>query len=387
MKKVLFFIFAVVIMAAFAIPAETAAAMPYFEDATINGEEVNMRMRPTTDSPIIMKLDAGTRIGVFCEETDGWYRIIYGNYRGYVSADYVFLPSKDQMIANVIEGGLRLRHNPGTYSTIIMDLTEGTGLTIKNINGDWYYVEIEQTDDEGNIDVVDGYVHKDYVKISKAEKASMLLKNGMSGAAVRNIQQELRKRNFMISAATGYFGDVTEGAVKAFQRKAGLDVDGIVGASTYEAIFSDNGVSTTTAEMFGITGEVRKSTWDEIAKKFTKGKKALVTDVKTGKQFWVQRFGGWWHADCEPLTAKDTAIMKECYGGTWSWDRRAIWVTVGSRTYAASQNGMPHLSSPIGGNNFDGHFCIHFNDSKVHATGKECPRHQYCVDVAYNAAH
>ena len=291
------------------------------------------------------------------------------------------------MVANVIEGGLHLRQNPGTYSTIIMDLNEGTGLTIKNISGDWYYVEIEMADEEGNIDVVDGYVHKDYVKLSSAEKASMLLKKGMSGAAVRNIQQELRRRNFMIAAATGYFGDVTEGAVKAFQRKASLAVDGIVGAETYEAIFADNGITTTTAELFGITGEVMLSTWDDIAKVFTKGSKALVTDVKTGKQFWVQRFGGWWHADCEPCTAADTAIMKEVYGGTWSWDRRAIWVTIGSKTYAASQNGMPHLSSPIGGNDFDGHFCIHFKDSKVHATGRKCPRHQYCVNYAYNAAH
>ena len=387
MKKVLIFILAVIASCVFLIPVQTAEAMPYFEDATITHEDVNMRMRPTTESPVIMTLDAGTRIGVFCEETEGWYRIIYGNYRGYVSADYVFLPSKDQMVANVVEGGLHLRQNPGTYSTVITDLTEGTGLTIKNINGDWYYVEIEMTDDEGSTKVVDGYVHKDYVKISNAEEASMLLKKGMSGAAVRNIQQELRRRNFMIAAATGYFGDVTEGAVKAFQKKAGLSVDGIVGAETYEAIFADNGITTTAAELFGITGEVKLSTWDDIAKVFTKGSKALVTDVKTGKQYWVQRFGGWWHADCEPCTAADTAIMKEIYGGTWSWDRRAIWVTVGSVTYAASQNGMPHLSSPIGGNNFDGHFCIHFKDSKVHATGKKCPRHQYCVNYAYNAAH
>ena len=220
MKKVLIFILAVITSCGvFLVPVQTAEAMPYFEDATITHEDVNMRMRPTTESPVIMTLDAGTRIGVFCEETEGWYRIIYGNYRGYVSADYVFLPSKDQMVANVVEGGLHLRQNPGTYSTVITDLTEGTGLTIKNINGDWYYVEIEMTDDEGSTKVVDGYVHKDYVKISNAEEASMLLKKGMSGAAVRNIQQELRRRNFMIAAATGYFGDVTEGAVKHSRKR------------------------------------------------------------------------------------------------------------------------------------------------------------------------
>lgn len=387
MKKVMFFFMALAVCIALFVPVQTANAMPYFEDATIIGDEVNMRMRPTTDAPIILKLDEGTRIGVFCEEVEGWYRIIYGNYRGYISADYVFLPSTDYMIANVLEGGLNLRQNPGTYSSVIKKLNEGTGLKIKSFAGDWYYVELEETGADGTVKVTNGYVHKDYVKISKAKQVSNLLKIGMSGAEVRNLQQKLRERGFMISAATGYFGDVTEGAVKAFQKKAHLDRDGIVGAQTYDMIFGDNDIKTTTAEMFGITGEVRLSTWDDIKKVFTKGKTALVTDVRTGKQFRVQRFGGWFHADCEPLTAKDTAIMKECYGGSWSWDRRAIWVTIGSRTYAASQNGMPHLSSPIGGNNFDGHFCIHFKDSKVHQTSRECPRHQAAVNYAYKKAH
>ncbi len=387
MRKILYASLVFIFCIALLVPANTAQAMPYFEDATVMGDEVNMRMRPTTDSPVIMQLNKGTRIGVFCEEEEGWYRIIYGNYRGYISADYVFLPSSDSMVAHVLEGGLNLRQNPGTYSNIIMELAEGTGLTVKNLSGDWYYVELEQQNEDGTTNLINGYVHKDYIKISSAKQVSNLLKIGMSGAEVRNMQQELRDRQFLIAPATGYFGDVTEGAVKAFQKKAGLSQDGVVGAQTYEMIFGDNDISTTVAELFGITGEVKLSTWDDIAKTFRKGTKALVTDVRTGKQYWVQRFGGWWHADCEPVTAKDTATMKECYGGSWSWDRRAIWVTIGSVTYAASQNGMPHLSSPIGGNNFDGHFCIHFKDSKVHATGRECPRHQAAVNYAYKKGH
>ena len=388
MKKTIFIVIAVILCVQIFMPVTTAGAALYFEDATILGEEVNMRLRPTTDSPIIMQLDDGARIGVYCEEEDGWYRIIYGNYRGYVSADYVFLPSKDYLVANVLEGGLHLRQNPGLYSTIIRDLNEGTGLKILSITGDWYFIEIEESHEDGTIGVIDGYVHKDYVKLSSAEQPGMLLKLGMSGAEVRNVQQELRKRNFMIAPATGYYGDITKGAVKAFQRKAEIQADGIIGPQTYEMLFSDNGIMTTTAEMLGITGEVKLSTWDEIAKQFKKRSYATVTDVKTGLQYKVYRFGGWYHADCEPVSAKDTAIMKEIYGGAWSWNRRAIWVTLSNGvTYAASQNGMPHLASPVSGNNFDGHFCIHFKDSKVHETSRECPRHQSCVQYAYKAAH
>lgn len=384
MKKSVFLFLVFIICTTLFLPVTRANAMPYFEDATVVGDEVNMRMRPSTDSPVVIKLEQGARIGVFCEETQGWYRIIYGNYRGYVSAEYVFLPSTDFMVAHVLEGGLKLRQNPGAYSNAVTELAEGTGVTVKNISGDWFFVEVPGEDETS---VQTGYVHKDFVKLSKSKTASNMIKLGMEGAEVKNVQQQLRKRNFMIAPATGYFGDVTEGAVKAFQRKAGLHADGIIGEETYELLFGDNDITTSTAELFGITGEVKLSTWDDIDKVFKKGTKALVTDVKSGRQFWVIRFGGWWHADCEPCTAKDTAIMKECYGGKWSWDRHPIWVTVGSVTYAASQHGMPHMVNPVPDNDFDGHFCIHFKDSKVHETGKECPRHQYCVQYAYNKAH
>ncbi len=384
MKKTVFIFFITIICAALFAPVTQAEAMPYFEDATVINDEVNMRMRPSTDSPVVMKLEQGARIGVFCEEVEGWYRIIYGNYRGYISAEYVFLPSTDYMVAHVLEGGLKLRQNPGSYSNAVAELNEGTGVTVKNISGDWYYVEVPGED---GTSVQAGYVHKDFVKLSKSKTASNMIKLGMEGAEVRNVQQQLRKRNFLLAPATGYFGDVTEGAVKAFQKKAGVAADGIIGAETYDLLFGDNDISTTTAELFGITGEVKLSTWDDIAKVFKKGTKALVTDVKSGRQYWVIRFGGWFHADSEPCTAKDTAIMKECFGGKWSWDRRPIWVTIGSVTYAASQHGMPHMVDPVKDNNFPGHFCIHFNDSKVHETGKECPRHQACVNYAYKKAH
>jgi len=386
MKKTIVLMFVAVVLALSFMPTTTANAMPYFEDATVIGDEVNMRMRPSTESPVITQLNEGARIGVFTEEKEGWYRIIYGNYRGYIAAEYVFLPSKDYMIAHVTEGGLNLRENPGVYSNIIMKLDEGTGVTIINFFGEWYEIEVQVGVGEESA-LRSGFVHSDFLKISTSDHVSNILKKGMQGAAVRDLQTELRKRKFMVARATGYYGDVTTGAVKAFQKAAGLAQDGIVGEQTYELIFGDNDIKTTVAKMFGITGEVQKSTWDSIARVFTKGKIATVTDVKTGKQFRVRRFGGWWHADVEPLTAGDTAIMKSIYNGTWSWDRRAIWVTVGGKTFAASQNGMPHLASPNPDNNFPGHFCIHFNDSKVHETGREGPRHQYMVDYAYNRAH
>ncbi|MHB1394778.1 MAG: LysM peptidoglycan-binding domain-containing protein [Clostridia bacterium] len=118
---------------------------------------------------------------------------------------------------------------------------------------------------------------------------------------------------------------------------------------------------------------------------YEKGDTATVTDVETGKSFRVKRLYGRNHADSEPLTAEDTKIMKNIYG-SWSWDRRAIIVTIThkdvERKIAASMNGMPHGGESIGNNNFKGHFCIHFKNSRTHSGSRLDPGHQKAVKKA-----
>jgi hypothetical protein len=65
-----------------------------------------------------------------------------------------------------------------------------------------------------------------------------VLRRGDTGGGVRGLQQELRGRGYDIGAAgvDGDFGPATEGAAKAFQRGAGLDPDGVVGADTQKAL-------------------------------------------------------------------------------------------------------------------------------------------------------
>ncbi|MBE4909039.1 hypothetical protein IMZ08_13300 [Bacillus luteolus] len=90
-----------------------------------------------------------------------------------------------------------------------------------------------------------------------------------------------------------------------------------------------------------------------------------IIDVETGMQFQVQRRAGRSHADVQPLTRKDTKIMKEIYSGKWSWKRRAIFVLKDDNILAASMHGMPHGAGAIQ-NGFPGHFCVHFIDSTTH---------------------
>lgn len=124
----------------------------------------------------------------------------------------------------------------------------------------------------------------------------------------------------------------------------------------------------------------------EVQYIYEKGDIATVTDVETGKSFKVKRLYGKNHADSEPLTAEDTKIMKELYGGKWSWNRRAIILTIEhngvERKIAASMNGMPHGGKSIKNNNFGGHFCIHFKNSRTHSGSRLDKDHQNAVKKA-----
>ena len=64
-----------------------------------------------------------------------------------------------------------------------------------------------------------------------------VLKRGMRGETVRDLQERLRAKGFLRSSADGVFGRETQTAVKAAQRQYQLPADGIVGAATWEALW------------------------------------------------------------------------------------------------------------------------------------------------------
>jgi hypothetical protein len=126
-------------------------------------------------------------------------------------------------------------------------------------------------------------------------------------------------------------------------------------------------------------------TWNEVKKAFPKYGEATVIDVDSRLSFRVQRRGGYNHVDVQPLTAADSATMKKIYNGRWTWKRKAVIVQLDNgQMIAASMNGMPHGQGAIQGNNFDGHFCIHFRDSKTHGSGRVDLAHQLMIWKAAN---
>ena len=240
---------------------------------------------------------------------------------------------------------------------------------------------------------------------STASGSAQLLKLGMEGAAVTTLQKNLVKLGFLSATPTGYFGTATEAAVKKLQSKNGCQSDGVVGSGTQSLITKLLSQNTAAKASKSTTDADYKMPWSKAANVLKRGTTATVYDIATGLSFKLKRTYGTNHADCETLTAEDTAIMKKIYGGSFSWDRRAVILTVGDVKIAASMAGMPHagvdkyaanktISSRSGGygrganldavkgNNMSGVFDVHFYGSKTHGTNKVDSKHQSMVNKA-----
>lgn len=132
------------------------------------------------------------------------------------------------------------------------------------------------------------------------------------------------------------------------------------------------------ASKHGIGYHIEMLQWDKVNDLLPKYSKFHVLDTESGRLFEVQRRAGANHADVQPLTARDTKIMKEIYSGKWSWRRRAIIVMTKDRWIAASMHGMPHGAGALP-NNFPGHFCIHFYGSTTHRTNEMDLSHKLMI--------
>jgi hypothetical protein len=143
---------------------------------------------------------------------------------------------------------------------------------------------------------------------------------------------------------------------------------------TYELAAASNEAK----ERVPISFMVEMLPWEIVDQLLPRKSVFQVVDLETGLQFKVQRRAGNKHADVQPLTKKDTEIMKKVYDGKWSWKRRAILVVADNQLIAASMHGMPHGAGALR-NGFPGHFCIHFLNSTTHRTKHPDLSHQIMI--------
>lgn len=215
-------------------------------------------------------------------------------------------------------------------------------------------------------------------------------KPGNYSTDVKKLQQALTVLGYYDDKIDSKYGETTKKAVARFQQKKGMNADGIAGASTIRLLFGKSASNATASSSSGSNTKTEKTyktemlNWAHSASVSAIPKKAVfeIKDARTGLVFKAKRWSGANHVDAEPLTAADNKIAKSIYGG-FSWARRAILVKYNGHVYAASMNYMPHGTQTIPNNGFDGHFCIHFQNSKTHGSEKIDNEHQNMVQKAF----
>ncbi len=382
---------------------------------TINEDKVFFRMKPNTSSDYHTLLKKGTKVTV-TGTSGNFYTVSYDGNKGYVMKKFVTLSNS---ALKALNGTTDASGSSSKYASAksISALGNPPDYTQKGSSGDSVEKLQQALKIKGYFNgVVDGKYGDITVKAVKSYQKAMGLsqtgkadyatikklfgkvlyttvandpqmkgitkisqitvpattQKGNSGKNVLALQQALKIKGFYKPPIDSKYGDQTVAAVKAFQKSKGLTQDGKAGNDTIKALFGKNA--------FNYTYITERLDW------FSKGVNVFtgqcvytVKDVNTGKTFRARRRFGSNHLDSEPLTASDTAVLKSLYGGEWSWNRRAILVLYNGHVYAASMNGMPHGTSTITNNNFDGHFCIHFYKSRTHGTNRVDEAHQNCV--------
>ncbi len=212
-----------------------------------------------------------------------------------------------------------------------------------------------------------------------------------TGNSVRRLQERLRSKGYLETNVLGHYDTLTVQAVMLYQSMERMESSGIADPDTLSRLFSGtarnlprNLMSVTRDTAQYLPGGVSLLDWfdSDISNIFAIGTVAEITDITTGLTWHEMRRGGYNHADVQPLTAEDTASFQTAVGGKWTWERRPVWVTIDGVRYAASMNCMPHGDGAIAGNNFAGHHCVHFLNSRTHGTDNLDEFHQLCVKTA-----
>ena len=400
--------------------ALSAGALAEALTGTVNADKVFFRTRANTSSGYHAKLNKGTKVAVL-ELSGDFYKIRYDSDVGYIMKKFLTVSSstlkkldaksepvstskyaKTSSIKALGDPPKQMRYGASGvdveklqralqlkdfYSGVI-DGKFGNGTreavrAFQKKNG----LSVNGRADNGTIRKLFGGVAETTAQddpqmegISRIGQISVpnTTKKGDSGKHVRALQQALKIKGFYKAPIDSSYGDKTVSAVTAFQKRYGLSADGVAGNGTIRKLFGQN------AANYTIKTELLDWFVDG-SRTIPKGAIFTIKDIGTGRTFTMKRWSGANHLDAEPLSAKDTDTLKDVYGGNWSWERRPVLVRYDGHVYAASINGMPHGTTTVKGNEFDGHICVHFTNSKTHETDREDPLHQSAVRRAANA--
>ncbi|MCL1807204.1 MAG: SH3 domain-containing protein [Oscillospiraceae bacterium] len=365
---------------------------------------VRLREESNTDSKILDTLSKGTALTVTGAEHD-WVAVTYNGKEGFILGIYVTIGSEASISAQEqaaqskdasdgngqpgyinVSGGVRLREESNTSSAILATMSEGTALNVLKAAAD----------------------DNDWAKVTYGGKSGYVLGKYVSlGVYVKPAAPEAKEPVPIVHEPwTLEEGETAEGYVNVsggVRLRAESNTDSeildtlkkgtaftVIGLENDWAKVNYSGTEGYILAEYVSLGEYTQvielvDWWEEGKSLMKPGTICKVTDVATGISYNIKVMSVRNHADVEPLTAEDTANMLKIRNGTWSYSPKAAILEVNGRTIAVSTNAIPHSVQTIKGNNFNGHFCVHFLNSRNHYNDKIDEGHQKQIKIAYNS--
>jgi len=129
---------------------------------------------------------------------------------------------------------LNVRSGPGLGYRVVNTLANGTTINLSGLDADgWSQLS------NGNW-VSSRWVQGE-VENGDSGVPSAVLRPGSTGTAVTNLQNRLQEIGVYNGPVTGYYGRLTETAVRTVQASEGLTPDGIAGPTTLTALYGEDG--------------------------------------------------------------------------------------------------------------------------------------------------
>ncbi len=411
---------------------------------TVNTKGLNIRESASQDSTSYGRVPSGVVMPYFGTKKVGtvtWYCVLYDHQERWVHGNYIDemtqaeyaawaaanpnqLPNKDAHLGylKTNQSNVYVRNAANGSTRVALIASKGTVMRyyaerIYAGGSEWYrvltpkngycYIRadlVEKCDENGGALPIEPPYIGDLTSApqSQQETSYTTLRLGDGGTdtkatKVLNLVQELKNQGYYKGKVTNVYTSDVKAAVEAFQKVKGLYVDGIAGSATQHALFGTVpvGAGDTNNLDFAIY-PVEKIDWftGGIQDLIPRGSNFKVYDVKTGIVWWAHRWAGAYHADIETLTAADSARLCQIYGvknlqeivDKNLYQRRPCLVTIGTRTFACSLDGMQHnpAGDTIPNNGMNGQICLHFTNSKGHESGAVSDTHAKAIEYAYN---
>ena len=152
MKRKITYILVMVLMLVMLYTMPTLATT-----GTVNTETLNLRKEASTNSTVLELLNEGTKVEILLEE-EGWYKVTYKDYTGYVSKDYIKVDKENveggsattpeetpaeqtsTVEDNIIKTKVSVRLIPSITSIVIENIAENTPVDIIAKTNNWVFI-------------------------------------------------------------------------------------------------------------------------------------------------------------------------------------------------------------------------------------------------------